>query len=273
MEYENHHNCCCISGVAGDFLHGNAVPHEPDVCYCRRFHTCGIQREFWLAKLRQLPGDDPSHLAKYSKYTTSEPSTVHSLHVISFHLYGLFASEWAQDRKAYYSLTGFPSNIYDGGYNHTHYTDEYQINASGMRPVHMLEMSLSESIEGSTLSFSGGITNLEFHSFSGFMPVFVTENQLVDPNYPTITWNFVFRDCVLKEVQLVWPQIISMAHGVSLGMSTLVTFKLLLQFMTQTQGILLTDGHTPSILSVTFAVIRWRFRNSQAYRHTYLFSH
>ena len=62
----------------------------------------------------------------------------------------------------------------------------------------MLEMSLSKSIEGSTLSFSGSVTNLESNSFSGFMLVFVTENQLVDATYG-ITWNFVFRDYGLNK--------------------------------------------------------------------------
>ena len=95
---------------------------------------------------------------------------------------------------------GYPTHVYDGGYQKaTGYINEYKINASGMRQIHMLEMSLSKSIDGSTLSFSGSVTNLESDSFSGFMLVFVTENQLVDPSYPTITWNFVFRDYGLNK--------------------------------------------------------------------------
>jgi len=62
----------------------------------------------------------------------------------------------------------------------------------------MLEMSLSKSIVGSTLSFSGSIKNLESHSFNGFMLVFITENQLTDPTYG-VTWNFVFRDYGLNK--------------------------------------------------------------------------
>jgi hypothetical protein len=112
---------------------------------------------------------------------------------VSFHYSGPFTNAKAQERWSFYSLTGAPSNVYDGHYNYTYSINENAINSSGTRQIHMLEMSLSKSIEGSTLSFSGSVKNLESHSFSGFVLVFVAENQLVDPSYPTITWNFVFR--------------------------------------------------------------------------------
>jgi hypothetical protein len=60
-------------------------------------------------------------------------------------------------------------------------------------------MSFTKSIQGSTLSFSGNVTNLESNSFHGYVLGFVTENSLVDPNYPTITWNFVFRGYCLNQ--------------------------------------------------------------------------
>ena len=92
---------------------------------------------------------------------------------------------------------GYPTHVYDGGYQKaTGYINEYKINASGMRQIHMLEMSLSKSIDGSTLSFSGSVTNLESDSFSGFVLVFITENQLSENG---ITWNFVFRDYGLNK--------------------------------------------------------------------------
>ncbi len=139
-----------------------------------------------------------SRLAEYNKYTSFEPERVHSLHVVSFHIGGDFGNNKAQARWDSYSLSGAPSNIYDGGHKTTYYTDETKINASGTRLVHELEMYLSKSIEGSTLSVHGNITNSESHSFNGFMIVFITENQLVDSSYGA-TWNFVFRDYGLNK--------------------------------------------------------------------------
>ena len=118
---------------------------------------------------------------------------VHSLHIVSFHTGDSFSNTEAEHRFDYYSITGIPCHVYDGSYQKaTGYINEYKINASGERPIHMLEMSLSKSIDSSTLSFSGSVINLESHSFSGFVLVFITENQLEDPTYG-ITWSFVFR--------------------------------------------------------------------------------
>lgn len=93
----------------------------------------------------------------------------------------------------YYSLLGAPSNIYDGYYNCSYSISEMAMNASGIKQVHMLKMHLSKTIEGSTLYFRENVTNLESHSFRGFLLVFITENQLIDPNYPSVIWNFIFR--------------------------------------------------------------------------------
>ena len=138
-------------------------------------------------------------MAKYEKYKTYEPDIVHGLHIVSFHYSGPFTNAKAQQRWSFYSLSEAPSNVYDGHYSYTNSIDENAINSSGTRQIRMLEMSLSKSIEGSTLSFNGSVRNLESHSFSGFMLVFVVENQLVDQSYPTITWNFVFRDYGLNK--------------------------------------------------------------------------
>ena len=105
----------------------------------------------------------------------------------------------SETRRTYYSLSGFPSNVYDGGYRQSYYIGETEINASGIRSIHKLEMYLSKSIAGSTLSFSGSVKNLETHVFNGYMLVFITENQLVDSRYPAIQWNFIFRDYGLNK--------------------------------------------------------------------------
>jgi len=122
----------------------------------------------------------------------------HLVHLVEFHISQDFGCIEAQERWDFYSLMGAPSSIYDGGYEETYYTDESKINASGTRAIHMIEMYLSKSIEGSTLHFSGNVTNLESHTFNGFILVFVTENHLIDSQYGA-TWNFVFRDRALNK--------------------------------------------------------------------------
>jgi hypothetical protein len=89
-------------------------------------------------------------------------------------------------------LTGAPSNVYDGQYRHTYYIDESDINATGARQVHKLQMSLTKAIEGSTLAFQGSIDNLETHTFHGFALVYITENHQIDADYGQ-EWNFIFR--------------------------------------------------------------------------------
>jgi hypothetical protein len=119
---------------------------------------------------------------------------------VSFHINGPFASAGASERFwTYYSLSAGPSNVYDGHYRYTYYIDENAINSSGIRQIHMLELSLSKNVVGSSLSFEGSIRNLESHGFNGFMLVFITENNLVDPSYPATTWNSVFRDYGLNK--------------------------------------------------------------------------
>jgi hypothetical protein len=118
---------------------------------------------------------------------------------VSFHIGDGFANSKAQSRFAYYSIGGTPSNVYDGGYQSDYYFNEGKLNSSGVRSVHRIAMYLSKSIEVSTLSFTGNVTNLESYSFNGFILVFVIENGLIDPNYPQITWNFVFRDYGLNK--------------------------------------------------------------------------
>jgi hypothetical protein len=119
--------------------------------------------------------------------------------MISFHISGPFGSQGASDRWAYYSLSGAPSNVYDGHYRTTYGIDENAINASGTRQIHRLEMTLSKTVENGVLSFGGSVKNLESYSFNGFVLVFIIENELVDPSYPTITWNNVFRDYGLNK--------------------------------------------------------------------------
>jgi hypothetical protein len=97
-------------------------------------------------------------------------------------------------------MYAIPCHVYDGGYQYgLGYISDVSINASGERNVHMLEMSLSKSIVGSTLSFSGSVTNLESQAFAGFMLVFITENHLIDPSDPETIWNYVFRDYGLNK--------------------------------------------------------------------------
>jgi hypothetical protein len=117
---------------------------------------------------------------------------MHSLHVISFHISGPFEASKANDRWSYYSLTGAPSNVYDGQYRQTYYIDESDINTTGARQVHKLQMSLTKAIEGSTLTFQGSVSNLETHAFHGFVLVYITESHRIDPDYG-VEWNFVFR--------------------------------------------------------------------------------
>jgi hypothetical protein len=138
-------------------------------------------------------------LAEQAKYTTYEPNAVHSLHIISFHMYGPFANQAASDRSTYYSISAAPSNVYDGHYGLTNYIDENAINESGTRQVHRLDMTLSKTVEIGVLSLNGSVKNLESYSFNGFVLVFIVENGLVDPSYPTITWNSVFRDYGLNK--------------------------------------------------------------------------
>jgi hypothetical protein len=143
--------------------------------------------------------DEPSHLAEYDKYTTSEPNMVHSLHTVSFHGSGPFANTKADNRAEYFGVSGRPRNFYDGGYQKSFSLDEHYINASGMRQVHELDMHIFKTIGDSTLSFKGDVTNLESQSFNGFVLVYIVENGLVDPDYPGITWNFVLRDYGLNQ--------------------------------------------------------------------------
>ena len=117
--------------------------------------------------------------------------------MVSFHPYGPFANQEAQSRAAYYSITGYPSHIVDGGHQKAlGPINEDMINYSGVRQVHRLEMTLSKSVTSSVLSFNGTVTNLENTTFNGFMLVFIVENQLFDSG---ITWNFVFRDYGLNK--------------------------------------------------------------------------
>jgi hypothetical protein len=120
------------------------------------------------------------------------------MHIVCFHISEDFANAKTEVRKAFYSLMGFPSNVYDGGYAQTYFIDESKIDDSGMRQVHAIGMSLSKSIQGSTLQFSGSVVNSESDSFNGFVLVFIVENGLVDSQYG-ITWNFVFRDYGLNK--------------------------------------------------------------------------
>lgn len=101
--------------------------------------------------------------------------------------------------SSYYNLSAGPSNVYDGHHRYTYFIDENAINASGARQIHKLEMTLSKTIGGGVLSFAGSVKNLESHSFNGFVLVFIAENGLVDPSYPTITWNSIFRDYGLNK--------------------------------------------------------------------------
>lgn len=96
-------------------------------------------------------------------------------------------------------MSAGPSNVYDGHNGYTYHIDENAVNASGTRQIHRLEMTLSKTVGGAVLSFEGSVKNLESHSFNGFVLVFIVENGLVDPSYPTITWNSVFRDYGLNE--------------------------------------------------------------------------
>lgn len=138
------------------------------------------------------------HLAKYEKYTTFEPNTVHGLHIVSFHRGDDYGNAESNERFSYYSAYE-PHHKYDGGYRQAAGNiGEDKINSSGVRPIHKLEIDLLKSIDDSTLSFQGSVTNLESNSFNGFMLVFITENNLFDPFYGMI-WNFVFLDYGLNK--------------------------------------------------------------------------
>jgi hypothetical protein len=115
------------------------------------------------------------------------------LHVVSFHTGDPFSNAESEARYAQYSVFAIPTNVYDGGYQSDNFFNEAKLNTSGVRSVHNLGMSLSQAIDGSTLWFKGSVSNLESASFNGFVLVFIVENGLVDPAYPTVTWNFVFR--------------------------------------------------------------------------------
>jgi len=112
---------------------------------------------------------------------------------VSFHYSGPFSNVEAQQRWSFYSLSEAPSNVYDGHYGFTGSINEDAINSSGTRQVHMLEISLSKSVDDATLSFSGSVRNLDTGSFNGFILVFITESGLVDPFWVGVSWNFVFR--------------------------------------------------------------------------------
>lgn len=142
-------------------------------------------------------------MAEYNKYTTYEPETVHSLHVVSFHTGDPFSNTQSEARFSHYTITAIPSNVYDGGNQRDYSFNEAKLNTSGVRSIHKLKMDLSKSVSGSTLWFKGKVSNLESAGFNGFVLVFIVENGLVDPNYPTVTWNFVFRDyCLNKTLRL-----------------------------------------------------------------------
>jgi hypothetical protein len=167
--------------------------------YVEGFSHAVLDEDFLLTGCSECQLDESSHLGEYNAYTTYEPNAVHSLHIVSFHGDGPFANIDALNAAEYYDISAHPRNVYDGGYLESGYIDEGDINASGTRQVPELEMHIFESTDNSTLSFEGDVTNLGSESFNGFVLVFIIENGLVDPEYPAITWNFVFQAYGLNE--------------------------------------------------------------------------
>ncbi|MEM2107384.1 MAG: hypothetical protein QXI59_07760 [Candidatus Bathyarchaeia archaeon] len=122
----------------------------------------------------------------------------HIVHFVVYHLQDIWSTVDSVKRATELEFNFVPSHACDGGYIRVSgaIIEWNEIESVGSRTVHLVELTVTKSINGSTLSAQVKVTERNGYSFNGEVAAYVVENDI---ELEGIQWDYVYRGTVLKQ--------------------------------------------------------------------------
>gem|GEM_PF-1430877 len=122
----------------------------------------------------------------------------HMVHFVVFHLQDIWSTTYSVERATELDFTFVPSHAYDGGYARISgaIVEQSGIESVASRNVHLVELTVSSSTNGSVLNAQVAVAERNGYSFSGEVAAYVVENGI---NIDGVQWNSVYKGQLFRQ--------------------------------------------------------------------------
>jgi hypothetical protein len=145
----------------------------------------------------------------------------HLAHFVVFHLQDSWSTTDAVNRATELGFNFVPSHALDGGYTRTSgaIVDTAEIQSVSLRNVHLIELTVTKTVEGNLLKTLVAVAERNGYPFNGEVVIYVVEN---DVYLGGSRWSSVYRGEAARESLLLKPnsyQILSGNWTIPIGIS------------------------------------------------------
>ncbi len=122
----------------------------------------------------------------------------HIAHFLVYHLQDFWSTTAAVDRANQLDFHFVPSHAYDGGYSRTSGSiiNSSEIELLTSKSVHLIELTVIKTINGSLLTTQISVAERNGYSFSGDVAVYVVEDKIFQNG---TQWNSIYRDQIFRQ--------------------------------------------------------------------------
>ncbi|MBS7623033.1 hypothetical protein KEJ39_05085 [Candidatus Bathyarchaeota archaeon] len=145
----------------------------------------------------------------------------HLAHFVVFHLQDSWSTTDAVNRATELGFNFVPSHALDGGYSRTSgdIIDTAEIESTSLRNVHLIELTVTKTIEGNILKSQVAVAERNGYPFDGEVAVYVVENNVYLGGN---RWSYVYRGQAARQSLLLKPntyQVVSGGWSIPIGVS------------------------------------------------------
>jgi hypothetical protein len=125
-------------------------------------------------------------------------SDSHIAHFLVYHLQDVWSTTASVDRANQLDFHFVPSHAYDGGYSRTSGSiiNSSEIELLTSKSVHLIELTVIKTINGSLLTTQISVAERNGYSFSGDVAVYVVEDKIFQNG---TQWNSIYRDQIFRQ--------------------------------------------------------------------------
>ncbi|MEE9460125.1 MAG: hypothetical protein V3V84_10260 [Candidatus Bathyarchaeia archaeon] len=122
----------------------------------------------------------------------------HIAHFLVYHLQDVWSTTASVDRANQLDFHFVPSHAYDGGYSRTSGSiiNSSEIELLTSKSVHLIELTVIKTINGSLLTTQISVAERNGYSFSGDVAVYVVEDKIFQNG---TQWNSIYRDQIFRQ--------------------------------------------------------------------------
>ncbi|MCK5626937.1 hypothetical protein KAI23_03095, partial [Candidatus Bathyarchaeota archaeon] len=122
----------------------------------------------------------------------------HIAHFLVYHIQDVWSTTASVDRANQLDFHFVPSHAYDGGYSRTSGSiiNSSEIELLTSKSVHLIELTVIKTINGSLLTTQISVAERNGYSFSGDVAVYVVEDKIFQNG---TQWNSIYRDQIFRQ--------------------------------------------------------------------------